>query len=301
LPTLKFGKLCDWRALSPILAIFRMHPAENNPFPSYQAGQYMALRCEDCCLTRKIDGADGHHVYVPDEDEGGTVKRGPITHAYSIASAPFETVRDGYLEFYVVLEKDEKEQLGRLTESLFRDGREERLRYVDRITGDFTLEKRAAGAQSVLLVGTGTGLAPFISMIKQLDHEAQTGRRTDVRYTLVTANRTRAELAYHDDLLAIEKRAAFDFTYLPSVSRPRPEDFEDPHLGTGRANNLLRNLLDLPAPAGSQLPVCHPREKLLPRFAAGKTVILTCGNAALMEDIRQIAEAVGFGFEKEDW
>jgi ferredoxin--NADP+ reductase len=261
----------------------------------------MALRCEDCYLTRRIDGTDGHHVYVPDVDGGGAVKRGPITHAYSIASAPFETVRDGYLEFYVVLEKGEGEQLGRLTESLFREGREERLSYVDRITGDFTLEKRAAGASSVLLVGTGTGLAPFVSMIKQLDHEAQTGQRTAVRYTLITANRTRGELAYHDDLLSIEKRGAFDFTYIPSVSRPRPDDFADPQLGTGRANNLLRNLLGLPAPAGSQLPVCHPREKLLPRFPAGETVILTCGNAALMEDIRLIAEAVGFRFEKEDW
>jgi len=58
------------------------------------------------------------------------------------------------------------------------------LAYVERIVGDFTLAKRAAGFDHVLMVGTGTGLAPFVSMVKQLDREAGNGKRPAARYTL---------------------------------------------------------------------------------------------------------------------
>jgi ferredoxin-NADP reductase len=323
---LRSGQVPEWRNLSPILAIFRLEPAEGHPFPGYQAGQYMALRREDCRLTRRVVGQDGRPHFVPDVDESGRQKHGPVTHSYSIASAPFETARDGHLEFYVVLEEDQEGHPGRLTESLFRVHPEDRLTYVDRIVGDFTLAKRASGFRSVLFVGTGTGLAPFISMVKQLDREAVLGRRGDVRYTLIHTNRTREELAYDDVLTEIEQRGAFDFAYVPSVSRPRPPDFDDPHLGVGRANNVLRILLGLPtteqealdaaeASGGDvaiargalsrtvapRLPRHHPQEALLARIPPSETVILTCGNPALMEDIRRVAELRGFRFEKEDW
>src|SRR6185295_20312004 len=94
----------------------------------------------------------------------------------------------------------------------------DRLAYLERIVGDFTLAKRATGFEHVLMVGTGTGLAPFVSMAKQLDHEARQGKRPPARYTLFHANRTYDELAYHRDLLEIEQRQAFDFVYVPSVS-----------------------------------------------------------------------------------
>jgi ferredoxin-NADP reductase len=323
---LRSGQVPEWRNLSPILAIFRLEPAEGHPFPGYQAGQYMALRREDCRLTRRVVGQDGRPHFVPDVDESGRQKHGPVTHSYSIASAPFETARDGHLEFYVVLESDEEGHPGRLTESLFHLNPEDRLTYVDRIVGDFTLAKRTQGFQNVLFVGTGTGLAPFISMLKQLDQEAALGRKGDVRYTLIHTNRTREELAYDDVLTEIEKRGAFDFVYVPSVSRPRPADFLDPHLGVGRANNVLRTLLSLPtteqealdaavsgggdvaAAQGAlartiapRLPPEHPRQALLDRIAPSQTVILTCGNPSLMEDIRKVAGLRGFRFEKEDW
>src|SRR5215470_14510936 len=163
------GTIRQWRQLSPLLALFRLFPEDGRRFPPYLAGQYIALRREDCRLTRRVVDPQGRVRYVPDLDLQGRQRRGPVTHSYSISSAPFETERDGYLEFYVVLETGDREVLGRLTEALFaldpRDGAP--LDYVERITGDFTLDKRAAGFESVLLVGTGTGLAPFASMVKQ--------------------------------------------------------------------------------------------------------------------------------------
>src|SRR5262249_32663657 len=149
----------------------RLVPEGGSKFPSYKAGQYMALQRNDCRLTKKVVG-DGKKIEYPTVlDPQGALKRGAVTHSYSIASAPLETEENGYLEVYVILEIDEKGVKGRLNESMFRMAADEdnKMVYYEKIAGDFTLDKRAAGFKNVILVGTGTGLAPFISMAKQLD------------------------------------------------------------------------------------------------------------------------------------
>ena len=326
---LHVGAVVEWRRLSPILATFRLMPASGSRFPDYEAGQYIALRREDCRLTKRIAGERILPHYVTDLDESGKAKRGPVTHSYSIASAPFETREKGYLEFYVVLERDERGEPGRLTESLFQihpasDGA---VTYVNRIVGDFTLPKRAHGFRSVLCVGTGTGLAPFLSMIKQLHFNASQGGTTDgVQYTLLHTNRTREELAYHEELVEIEAAHRLDFVYIASVSRPNARDLQDPGIGRGRANNLLRSVLGMPsreqqdldeaAVGGTDLAQWRvalekatapalPRHissiELGQRLEPGRTVVLTCGNPALMADIKFVADSRHIHFEKEDW
>jgi ferredoxin-NADP reductase len=320
---LKKGTIVSWENLSPILAIFRLMPEEGSRFPSYQAGQYMALRREDCRLTKRIIGQDGRPHFVPDLDESGQQKRGPVTHSYSISSAPFETEERGHLEFYVVLEEGE-EGPGRLTESLFRVHPDDPLPYVDRIVGDFTLARRSAGFRSVVWVGTGTGLAPFASMVKELHFEARRGTHSSVRYTLFHTNRTVEELAYHDEILAVEASGLVDFVYVPSVSRPTQRDRDDPSLGTGRANNVLRHVLGMPmkeeqdfqdalsrgenpseAALAKAVRPTLPRhlsaEALQKRLVPAETVILSCGNPSLMADIKTVADAQHIRFEKEDW
>jgi ferredoxin-NADP reductase len=154
-------------------------------------------------------------------------------------------------------------------------------------------------------VGTGTGLAPFVSMIKQLHFEAQQGATHPARYTLLHANRTFEELAYHRELLEIEKAKSFDFVYVPSVSRPTARDLADPQIGSGRANNLLRHVFGLPAKEPAASPLALPRERPLPmlreRIEPSRTVVLTCGNPNVMADIAWIASQAGMQFEKEDW
>jgi ferredoxin-NADP reductase len=323
----KVGTVVYWRRLSEILAVFRMAP-QDSPFPEYKAGQYIALSRDDCWLTRRVIGPDGRPHYEHLLDESGAPRRGSVTHSYSICSAPFETRERGTLEFYVVLEKDERGDPGRLTESMFRidPPADDRIGYVNRIVGDFTLDRRAAGFRSVVWVGTGTGLAPFASMVKQLDHEAAQGPPDGVHYTLLHANRTYQELAYHEELLAIEAARRFDFVYIPSVSRPGPRDLADPRVGKGRANNVLRHVFGMPlkehedlasAEAAREgveraraalegatrpaLPAHVSRQELVNRLEPRETVILTCGNPSLMADIRTIAGAQGIRFEKEDW
>jgi ferredoxin-NADP reductase len=304
---LRTGRIVEWHRLSPSLSLFRVVSVDSAGFPPYEAGQYIALRRDDCLLTRKVK--DGNEIrYVPDLDAEGKQKRGSVTHSYSISSAPYETAEGNHLEFYVVLERGRDGVLGRFTESLFRgveSQENDRLAYLERIVGDFTLPKRAAGFEHVLMVGTGTGLAPFVSMVKQLRHESRSGKPPDARYTLFHANRTFDELAYHRELLEIERSKAFDFVYVPSVSRPGTRDLSDPELGTGRANNLLRQVFDLPPKDLGATPPTFPRERqpdaLRKRIDPARTVVLTCGNPNAMADIAWIAAQTGMKFEKEDW
>lgn len=324
----KVGTAVDQRTLSPVLAIFRLLPENGTPFPDYLPGQYIALRRDRCRLTKKWVADDGQVRYVPDVDASGQPKIGPVTHSYSIASAPYETREHGFLEFYVVLEKDEHGTLGRLSSSFFEMAplADDRITYVNRITGNFTLEKTAHGRSSVLLVGTGTGVAPFVSMIKQLHHDASRGRPVPGRYTLLHTNRTYEELAYHLELLDIEAAQRFDFVYVPSVSRPAPRDTADPGMGQGRANNLLRCIFGMPIKEQDDvdalvakgedasraraafakvvrpvLPRRLSREELVTRCDSSTSVLLTCGNPSSMEDIKHVADTNSIPFEKEDW
>ena len=303
---MKHGRIAEWQTLSSTLAVFRLVAGNGGRVPPFVAGQYIALRRDDCLLTKKVK--EGNEIrYIPDLDADGKQKRGPVTHSYSIASAPFETAEGKYLEFYVVLERDGEGELGRFTESLFRMERKgsDRLDYLERVAGNFTLARRAAGFAHVLMVASGTGLAPFVSMVKQLHFEAQRNGAPRKRYTLIHANRTYEELAYHRELIAIEASNTFDFVYVPSVSRPTARDRGDSHLGVGRANNVLRQIFGIPAREAQavhpEVPRDRPLEMLQQRIDPAHTVVLACGNPDGMEDIAWIAARRGMRFEKEDW
>lgn len=271
---------------------------------------------------------DGRIEYVPDLDENGKQKRGPVSHSYSIASAPYETLLHRYLEFYVILQLDDKGQPGRFTESLFQmnpDG-DNAITYFFKIAGDFTLGKHAAGFSSVVMVGTGSGLAPFASMMKQLHYEADQGRTTNVRYTLIHGNRGYQELGYHDELVAIETSEELDFIYVPTISRPARDGRDPLTVGKGRANNLLRHIFGMPTKEEEELQRVRARggdtahaEAMLARLVRpvlphhispdsirgrvqpGNTIIITCGNPDGMADIRHIAEVQGIHFDMEEW
>jgi ferredoxin-NADP reductase len=324
---LKVGKVIQWESLSPILATFRLAPQLGSNFPDYRPGQYIALRRERCRLTRLDVGPSGERRWVPDVDASGAPKLGPVTHPFSIASAPSETHQHGYLEFCIVLQRDAWGTLGRLSRSLFEldPPADDEVLYAARAAGSFTLDKRAQGFPSVLFIASGTGIAPLVSMVKELHFRAGRDTLPAVRYTLIHANRSRKELAFRRALLDIEAAGRFDFVYLGAVSRPAPEEAADQRLGLGRANNLLRHILDMPlqeeeqlkTPASDEersvaraamasavapaLPPAISKSMLQQRLDPERTVVLTCGNPMLMADVEVVARRHQMRFEKEEW
>lgn len=137
-------------------------------------------------------------------------RRGPklIRRAYSIASP---TRIKTHLEFYIVRGAE-----GKLTPLLWELGPGDPVFMDDKIKGNFTLEGVPDG-MDLVMVCTGTGLGPFMSML-----ETYRGKGRWRRLILIEGCRYARDLGYHDRLTEI---AAEDESviYLPTVTR-EPED-----------------------------------------------------------------------------
>jgi ferredoxin-NADP reductase len=220
----------------------------------------------------------------PDYDAGQniTLYRPGYSMIFSIVSAPYQMKEAGFLEF--MTSREEEFQTG------------EQLGFSERASGDFTLE-RTRNFKNVVFVATGTGVAPFISMIRQLTHSG----RTEKRYTLIHASRKFEELGYYNELSRVADGTKIDFLYVPTVSRPSAMDWNLPQLGKGRAGNLLRKLLHLPYKGEAVLPDSLIIHELGERLDPRSTIILACGSHASLSDIKDAAREKRIRFEKEDW
>ncbi|MEX2673608.1 MAG: ferredoxin--NADP reductase [Phycisphaeraceae bacterium] len=202
----------DWVDLSDELAIFRVKP-DSGQVPEFTAGQFAML-----ALPRNHPPIADPKAYPPDDPRWKKLVR----RAYSIASSPLE--RD-YLEFYVVMVED-----GKLTPKIWDQKAGSRIWLDSRINGDFTLDG-VPDQQDLVMVSTGTGLAPYISMYKTYRN---TGRWR--RFVMIHGVRYQQDLGYREEL---EKIAAEDdsFIYIPTLSR-EPEDSNWQGL-RGRVSELL--------------------------------------------------------------
>src|SRR3990167_5011714 len=164
--------------------------------------------------------SNGHFTMIGLRTEGGK----PLLRAYSIASANYEE----HLEFLSI-----KVQDGPLTSRL------QHLKVGDKIivgrkpTGTLLIDYLLPG-KTLYLLGTGTGLAPFLSVVR----DPATYEKFE-KVVLVHGVREVAELAYMDfitlDLPKDEYLGEFvsaQLLYYPSVTR-------EPFKNRGRATDLL--------------------------------------------------------------
>lgn len=129
---------------------------------------------------------------------------GGLLRSYSIASAPGQP----YLEFCI-----ERVAGGRLTPALWRLAVGDRVELGARAKGDLVLDEQA---RLHLMAATVTGVAPFMSMLRQEVGTHVSGRR----FLLLHGGSYAAELVYRDELEAMAARHASFFRYVPAVSRP---------------------------------------------------------------------------------
>ncbi|MHC5212266.1 MAG: ferredoxin--NADP reductase [Planctomycetota bacterium] len=224
--------------LTDHLAIVRVTP-EGWALPDFEPGQYATLG-------------------LPDPDQAG----GLLRRVYSIASPPG---RD-HLEFYIQLVKQ-----GDFTKTLWPLVAGDPLFVSPSIAGSFTLEGVPPDSD-VVLVATGTGLAPFASMVRHF-----LGGERWRRCIVMHGARTSRELGYRT---AFERLAAEDptLTYLPTLTRqPEGEAWDGPR---GRVQALLDGDAMLDRTGVALDPDrCH---------------VFLCGNPAMIDDVEARLTTRGF-------
>lgn len=221
--------------LAPGLMILRVE-AEGWELPDFTPGQYVVLALPGA--APRCQQAE------PEKREAAPAKL--IKRAYSIASS--SRARQ-YLEFYITLVRS-----GALTPRLFALSAGDRLWLGKKTTGVFTLES-VPPEMNLVLFSTGTGIAPYISMVRSI--LAEDGNR---RFVIIHGARHSWDLGYQSELIALAD-ARPQFCYLPVISRPEQES--EPWTGeTGYCQDAwTRRLIEhrwgfTPTPSNTHVFLC---------------------------------------------
>lgn len=235
------------------LMVLRVAP-DGWELPEFLPGQYVVLGLPAC--APRCTGSDQE----PQAAEPNKM----IRRAYSIASS---SVARQYFEFYVALV-----QSGELTPRLFALEVGQRVWLGRKVTGAFTLDQ-TPGDKHLVLMGTGTGIAPYMSMVRSV-LAAQPQRR----FAIVHGARYSCDLGYREELQAL-KRSHPHLDYLPIISRPGREP--SPWSGlVGYCQDLWAS-----REIDRRWGLCVQPDN---------TRIFLCGNPAMIEQTLGILSAEGF-------
>jgi ferredoxin--NADP+ reductase len=274
--------------VAPGLVIMRIVP-DKLPF-DFKSGQYVVLGLK--ASEPRVDESDGESVpsVVAGAEVGVAAVAGTaesqagvdaqagavaaaaadpdrmIRRAYSIAS---ESRASEFVEFYLTLVMS-----GELTPRLFNLKIKDRLYIGPKAVGVFTLDK--APGKHILMVGTGTGLAPYMSMLR-----SELDCNSDRKFIIVHGARYSWDLGYRTELTGLSRHCS-NFKYIPVITRPK-EDV------TWRGQSgYLQNVIAsgvIEAEAGLAL-------------TPDNFDIFLCGNPGMIETIIGWAEARGFTRDK---
>lgn len=238
------ARLVDRQDWTEGLATFHVQ-LDSGPSPEFLAGQFTNLA-------------------LPAEATWDAETGASINRAYSIASCPGAA----RYEFFIRLVEG-----GALTPKLFDLPLGETIWVDTRIAGQFTLEG-APDSEDLILVGTGTGIAPYRPMI--LDPRT---RERYQRVILMYTDRTRADLGYVEEFEALARKDP-GFLFVPSLTR-EPE-------GSGW-EGLRGRLQQFLVPARFEELTGKP---LLPE----RCQVFLCGNPQMIIEVQALLE--GHGFKK---
>jgi ferredoxin--NADP+ reductase len=175
---------------------------------------------------------------------------------YSVASAPAVAGSEGY-ELYVRLVP-----VIRFTTLLWRLQPGARVRLIGP-KGKFMLEPD--DDRMHLYVSTGTGLAPFVAMIRETRAQ-QKPRRTVVLHGVSHAS----DLGYRDELETMERDGVYPLRYVPTISRPGDPRNAGWGGRTGRVEQVVAD-------------VCRDLG-----LRADRTVVYICGNPEMILNVERV-------------
>lgn len=182
-----------------------------------------------------------------------------VWRGYSMVSSPF----DEFLEFFSIVVPD-----GEFTSELSQLAVGDEILIEKQAHGFLTLDRFVDG-DNLWLLSTGTGIAPFLSMLQDFSVWERFQR-----IILVYSVRTQAELAYGDLLDEILTREyvaeyAHKFTFVPVVTRDQVSGCLGVRITDLLMSGELERFVDLPMEAE------HSR-------------VLLCGNPEMVEDCRML-------------
>ncbi|HSV53341.1 MAG TPA: ferredoxin--NADP reductase [Burkholderiaceae bacterium] len=205
--------------------------------------------------------SNGHFTMI-----GLRVNEKPLLRAYSIVSANYED----HLEFLSIKVPD-----GPLTSRLQHIKEGDTIIVGRKPTGTLVTDYLLPGKR-LYLVSTGTGLAPFMSIIRDPD----TYERFD-QIVLMHGVRQVDELAYHDVLVEHLPKHEFLGELVTSKLRYYPTVTREQYRNTGRVTELIESgklFEDLGMPA---LDAAHDR-------------VMICGSPGMLRDLKHMLEHRGF-------
>ena len=189
-----------------------------------------------------------------------------VERAYSIVSSPHEE----YVELFIELVPN-----GELTPKLWHLQVKDVVGIRPRAKGVFTFDERYPNH---FMVATVTGIAPFMSIIRNYLH---LGLNTHKFYVLHGAS-YQDELAYKEELEKLS-REHDNIIYIPTVSRLEEVRNTGWKGEGGRVNTIA--------------------EKYLEKFLLDPetTLIYACGHPGMIEEVKQIAINKGYKFKEEKY
>ncbi len=206
--------------------------------------------------------SNGHFTMIGLRQDNGK----PLLRAYSIVSPNYEE----HLEFLSI-----KVQDGPLTSKLQHIKVGDKIVVGKKPTGTLLIDYLLPG-KNLYLLGTGTGVAPFLSVAR----DPATYEKFE-KVVLVHGVREVAELAYHDYFMHelpnhefLGEMVTEQLLYYPTVTR-------EPFRNQGRMTDLLETG-KLEADLG------------LPKLDPATDRVMLCGSPAMLRDLKHMLEKRGF-------
>ena len=164
-----------------------------------------------------------------------------VGRAYSLVNAPDEKP----LEFYFI-----KVDNGPLTLQLVNLNPGDTIYVAPRPSG-FLVLSEVPEAKNLWLIATGTGIGPFLSILK-----TPTPWQRFEKIILVQAVRTQAELTYQEAIQALLSKHGAQLTYVPFISRERTSYAMEGRITNAIADGRLESKTGIAINSDSQLMLC---------------------------------------------
>jgi ferredoxin--NADP+ reductase len=206
-----------------------------------------------------IQFTPGQYVTIGLPGEGRLIER-----PYSVASSP----REPELEFFLELVPG-----GHLTPHLYNFPVGAAGLTIRRAAkGRFLFDGESSHTRH-FMVATVTGVAPFVSMMREFAARHEEGATMPHRIALVHGASVARELAYCEELSAYARRFEW-FSYIPTISRVWLDAGWRGELG--RAEDIVRKHADTLG------------------FTTAETSVYACGNPNMIENVKGVFQRAGY-------